>query len=231
MNPRTDDKGLVRHGTLAADLFRHRKSWLHARLDHLKQVPDTEAYRRLHDFVTLHEKLLPDGHLHDGGLRCRPVPARRHFGEFRWFDAKDGVIVGAHWPSFQPRASSVSLAFPVESGGNVLKRLEELGFPAPETDPTMVIGDPDRPEGSTWIYVPGPGQLAELVYRLRKTADGWDVIITAERPPEGRYEELITELDRAFGWDGTLVFPTGDAFREKEADHKPPGSARIQQVA
>lgn len=227
MSSSTGDAVLFRRGTLAADLLGHRMAWVHARLEGLDQVPDTPAHRRLHEFVSLHKELLPEGHLHQGEVRCRPVPARRHFGEFQWFDPRHDALVGGHWPSFQPRPSSLTVAVPAAPDEDPLTRIDELGFPLPEEDPAMVIGQVDRPEGRTWVYVPGPGRLAELSYRLRRGPEGWDVIIAAERPPDDRYDELVAELHRAFGWEGTLVFPSGEAFREKDGDLKPPGSERL----
>lgn len=216
---------------LATSLLRHRMGSIHARLAGLDRVPDTDEYRRLHDFVCIHEALVPPGHLHDAEIKCRPVPARRQFGDFRWYDPDRGVIVGAYWPSFHPRASSIALAFPLPLYRDPVDRLGTLGLPVPDADPTMVIGAVDREEGATWVFAPGPDQLAELVYRIRRTRDGWDVVATAERPPEPRFEELVEELQRAFGWPGTLSFPSGRDFREKNGELAPPGSFRLDRVA
>lgn len=221
----------ARPDELVRNLLRLRMGTIHARLTGLEGVPDTDEYRRLHDFVCVHEALVPPGHLHEGEIECRPVPARRHFGDFRWYDPGRGVIVGAYWPSFHPRASSIALAFPLPLYRDPVDRVGALGLPVPDADPTIVIGDVAREEGTTWIFAPAPEHLAELVYRIRRTRDGWDVIATAERPPEPRYEQLVGELQRAFGWSGTLRFPSGRDFREKNGELEPPGSFRLDHVA
>lgn len=220
-----------RTGSLGADLFRHRMDRIHARLGRLADVPAGGGFDRLHHFVSLHERLLDDGRFHDGGTAFRAVPARRYFGDFRWFDPERRVVVGAHWPPFKPNAASVALAFPAAPDEDFLGRLEQLGFPPPDQDPTIVFGDVGDPEGSTLVYAPGPNGLAELVYRLRRSEEGWDVIVTAERPPEPRFTELVDQLWQAFGWTGTLAFSSGEAFRDKDGELRPPGSVRLQQVA
>ena len=53
--------------------------------------------------------------------------------------------------------------------------------------------------GGAVIHAPGPEGLAELVYRLRRTGEGWDVLVTAERPPEPRFTELVRAYRQAFG--------------------------------
>lgn len=220
-----------RPGSLGAELFRHRMDRVHIRFSSLAAVPVGEGYNRLHDFVSRHRQLLEAGRLHRGESEFRAVPERRHFGEFRWFDPEEGVILGAHWPPFKPRASSVALAFPVGNASDPLERLDELGFPAPDRDPTIAFGGVGRPEGATLVYAPGPQGLAELVYRLRRHPDGWDVIVSAEQPPEPRYGELVDELERAFDWTGTLTFDSGEAFKERDGELRAPGTVRLQQVA
>lgn len=226
----TDPK-YPRSGSLADDLFRHRMDRLHVRFEGLDRVPTGGDFDRLNDFVTIHESLLENGRIHEGESRFRPVPARRYFGLFRWFDPERRVVVGAHWPPFKPSAASVALAFPLPPEESPLERLDLLGFPPPDRDPTIVFGEISRPEGATLVYAPGPRGLAELVYRLRRRPEGWDVIVTAERPPEPRYGELVDQLWQAFGWTGTLSFPTGEAFRHKNGELRPPGTYRLQQVA
>lgn len=220
-----------RPGSLGAELFRHRMDRVHIRFSSLAEVPTGGAFDRLHHFVSRHVGLLDNGRMHQGEASFRPVPERRHFGQFRWFDPERGVIVGAHWPPFKPRAASAALAFPVEGGEDPIERLDELGFPPPESDPTFAFGSVDRPEGATLIYAPAPTGLAELVYRVRRSDDGWDVVVTAEQPPEPRFGELVGELERAFDWTGTLTFPTGEAFREDDGELMPPGTVRLRQVA
>lgn len=225
------DPKYPRPGSLADDLFRHPMDRVHTRLESVGRVPTVERFDRLHDFVTLHRSLLQNGRIHEGEARFRPVPARRQFGEFRWYDPEREVVVGAHWPPFKPNAASVALAFALGPDEDPLERLELLGFPPPDRDPTMVFGEVARPEGATLVYAPGPHGLAELVYRLRRQAEGWDVIVTAERPPEPRYSELVDQLWQAFGWTGTLSFDSGEAFQRKEGELRPPGTFRLQLVA
>lgn len=227
----TSEPRYPRPGSLGAELFRHRMDRVHIRFSSLAEVPVGDGFNRLHDFVSRHLALLDNGRMHQGEASFRPVPERRHFGQFRWFDPERRVIVGAHWPPFKPRAASVALAFPVGEDEDPFERLEELGFPPPDRDPTFAFGAVDRPEGATLVYAPGPTGLAELVYRIRRAPDGWDVIVTAEQPPEPRFGELVDELERAFDWTGTLTFPSGEAFREEDGELKPPGSVRLQQVA
>lgn len=220
-----------RTGTLAADLFRYRMDRIHGRMSSLAQVPSGGGFDRLHHFVSRHRQLMENGRFHEGGASFRAVPARRNFGEFRWFEPESGVVVGAHWPPFKPNAASVALAFPASRDEDVLRRLDELGFPPPDDDPTIVFGEVARPEGATLIYAPGPKGLAELVYRLRKSEEGWDVIVTAEKPPSPRFEELVGELWQAFGWTGTLAFESDEAFSDQDGELRPPGSVRLQEVA
>lgn len=220
-----------RSGSLGAELFRYRMDRIHGRMSSLAQVPSGGGFNRLHHFVSRHARLLEEGRFHEGGHAFRAVPARRNFGDFKWFEPERQVVVGAHWPPFKPNAASLALAFPTGPDEDVLARLDELGFPPPDQDPTIVFGDVRSPEGATLIYAPGPTGLAELVYRLRRSEEGWDVIVTAERPPEPRFGELVDELFQAFGWTGTLAFPSGEAFREKNGELRPPGTVRLQQVA
>lgn len=225
------DPQYPRSGSLADELFRRRMDRLHVQLEGLDRVPAGEGFDRLHSFVELHESILQNGRIHEGESRFRPVPARRHFGQFRWYDPERKVVIGAHWPPFKPSAASVALAFPLDPGEDPLDRLELLGFPPPDRDPTIVFGDVTRPEGATLVFAPGPRGVAELVYRLRKGSEGWDVIVTAERPPEPRFSELVDQLWQAFGWTGTLSFPSGEAFRRKNGELRPPGTCRLRAVA
>lgn len=209
-------------GTLGSTLYDVSREELERRLSPVR--PDRFDDRAVEvdlgavrQFLALHRELLEAMPTRGAAHDFRLVPSARHFGRLLWLSPEERAAVDAYFPPFEDRAASTLVAFTAGSEDELGRRLEEVGFPAPDRSPTIVVGEPDRAEGRTSIYVPGPPSLSELVYRVRRLASGGLVAaISSERPPEPRYSELVESYRRAFGWDGTMYFETGRAFARRE---------------
>lgn len=172
---------------------------------------DAEAMRRLEDFVRHHKEILEGERSESDRIAAptasfRPVPSARTFGMLRWYDPETVTVLGAHFPPLHGTPASVAIGFPLPPDRDPIERLAELGFRAPERDPTFIFGELTHREGKTLIYAPAPEGLAELVYRIRRSPDGWDVLLTAECPPEPRFSELVEAYRKAFSWQGSLQY-------------------------
>lgn len=172
---------------------------------------DAEAMRRLEDFVRLHKEILEGEkpateRVASARASFRPVPSARSFGVLRWYDPETVTVLGGHFPPLHGKPASIAIGFPLPPDRDPLERLAELGFRAPATDPTFIFGELRHREGKTLIYAPAPRGLAELVYRIRRDPDGWVVLLTAERPPEPRFSELVDAYRKAFAWQGSLRY-------------------------
>lgn len=172
---------------------------------------DEAAMARLEDFVRLHKEILEGDtterdRMAAAGASFRPVPSARAFGMLRWYDPENVVVLGAHFPPLHGEPASVALGFPLPPDRDPLERLAELGFRPPDGDPTFIFGELTHREGKTLIYAPAPAGLAELVFRIRRGPDGWDVLLTAEKPPEPRFSELVEAYRKAFSWQGSLRY-------------------------
>lgn len=139
-------------------------------------------------------------------LPFRKIPSERMFGRFRYFDPDRQVLIGAYVPPLQLRPASVQLLLMEDAAASIASRLEEVGFPFPDLDPTFIVGQPDRTEGQTLVFTPGPEGVAELVYRIHVKPDRVLIMVSAERPPQPRYQELIEEYSEILPQDGTVMF-------------------------
>lgn len=162
--------------------------------------------RKAGEFLRLNRDVsgsLPTG---DERLPFRRVPSERMFGRFRYFAPDEEVLIGAYVPPLQSRPASVQLLTLESSAASIAGRLEEIGFPFPDMDPTFVVGQPDRTEGQTLVFTPGPEGVAELVYRIQVQPDQVLLMVSAERPPAPRYSELVKQYGQELPQDGTMMF-------------------------
>lgn len=197
-------------GSYVAELFetseeafeeRFERAYANFEPEHLPAGGDVTAedMNRLEGFVRLHREILGGEQLATRDASFRPVPSGRTFGMLRWFDPEWTAVLGAHVPPLHGLPASLAIGFPLPPDADPIERLTAMGFPPPDDSPTFVFGELEDREGKTLIYVPGPSGLAELVYRVRRSADGWDVLVTAERPPEPRFTELVSAYRESFG--------------------------------
>lgn len=209
-------------GTLGSTLYEVPREELERQLspvrpDRFDDRPSDVDLGTVRRFLERHREMLDAMPTRGAAHDFRLVPSARHFGRLLWLSPEERAAVDAYFPPFEDRAASTMVAFTAASEDELARRLEELGFPAPDRSPTIVVGEPERAEGRTSIYVPGPPSLAELVYRVRRLASGRLVAaISSERPPEPRYSELVGSYRREFGWEGTMYFETGRAFARRE---------------
>jgi hypothetical protein len=209
-------------GTLGSTLYEVPREELERRLSPVRphrfdDRPVDVDLGTVRRFLEIHSEMLEAMPTHGAAREFRLVPSARHFGRLMWLSPEERAAVDAYFPPFEDRAASTLVAFTAASEDELARRLEELGFPAPDRSPTIVVGETDRAEGRTSIYVPGPPSLSELVYRVRRLASGGLVAaVSSERPPEPRYTELVESYRRAFGWEGTMYFETGRAFARRE---------------
>lgn len=154
----------------------------------------------------------------------RKVPSGRMFGSFDYFDQDRALVIGTYKPPFTEHATVLNLLLTEEPGEPLGDRLVDIGFPVPIDEPTVLIGRPDLDEGALLMYTPGPKGLAELVYRIRTEEDRASVIVSAVRPPEPRFSELVQAYRETFDWEGALVFEDRHALDREEGTLHPPGS-------
>lgn len=208
--------------SLSEEAFEERFERAYANLEPEHVADDAEVsaedMNRLEGFVRLHRQIMqgegegiaaPDGSF-------RPVPSGRTFGALRWFDPARMMVLGAHFPPLQSAPSALALGLPLPADADPLERLERIGLPAPSKEPTIIFGELQQREGKTLIYAPAPEGLAELVYRIRRTEEGWDLLLTAERPPEPRFSQLVDSYRRAFSGQGTLRYEDLESVLERE---------------
>lgn len=209
-------------GTLGSTLYQVPREELERRLapvqsDRFDEGPMDVDLGTVRQFLEIHRGMLEAMPTRGAAHDFRLVPSARHFGRLPWLSTEERAAVDVYFPPFEDRAASTLVAFTAASEDELRRRFEEVGFPAPERSPTIVVGETDRAEGRTSIYVPGPPSLSELVYRVRHlTSGGLVAAISSERPPEPRYSELVESYRREFGWDGTMYFETGRAFARRE---------------
>lgn len=167
-------------------------------------IPDLpESVRR---FMDLHNDMAGSVPRKAEGRAFRGVPSGRRLAELEWFDPDSGAFVGAYHPAGERDPSSLTLAAAVEPGEPLATVVADLGYPLPDGPPTVIIGEPGRPEGLTMVYAPAPSGVAELTYRLTREARTRYVVITVEQPPRPRFEELLHCYRDAFPGEESLVF-------------------------
>lgn len=191
-------------GSLADELYRLTRKELRARYgDPLTQRPSHVPERSRHiDFGSLI------------GFEHYWVPGQRLF-------------IDVQFPPQASRPAQVGFTFEWRLRAELLMRLETLGLPRPELDPTAVVDN--RPESwRSTSYLPGPTGLAELHYTVWRTetpTGGWASVRSVKPKDMQKREEV-------FDWEGTMYWAqlVTEVSKTKPDRHYPPGDTQMRKL-
>lgn len=161
------------------------------------------------------------------------LQTKRLYGLTTWRDPDRELLINVQYPPLEETPASVMLQFTVaDDSFDYLPRLNELGFPVPESSPSFIAGRRGGPMGKTTSWRPGPPGLVDLSYRVRGEGFPALLIVYSTSPPEPEYSEEREQDEEAFPWDGTVVF---ESLEDIEAGAEPdeylkPGSVRARMI-
>lgn len=140
----------------------------------------------------------------------------------------NGILVTARFSPVTRLPNGLAFCFDTESPSrtDLERRLEELGLPLPDYDPTLVIEADGAIEARAVAYLPGPPRLAELVYHSYRQGRRLSVVVWIGRPAEPRHSRLVEAYRRRYSWEGTMWFPDLWSFEARKGELLPLGEGR-----
>lgn len=153
----------------------------------------------------------------------------RSIGWTLWKAPELDLFIHTQIPPLQSTPASVMITFRVEENENFYPKLKELGFPVPDSDPAFIVGERHHEEGKSTAWVPGPGDLACLIFRAQVAGSTIQLSVHSELGLEGEDSDQVRDAVDWIDWEGTLRFRNREQVLAGDVEeHIRPGRIRAR---